>query len=158
MTEQYFPYIYELPAPCRIGVIPQGEQDRLLDRRSKEVGMRISKHKLNPSLEKELSRLLFQTISDLKEPKDIEAFFRDILSKSEMTAVTKRLAVIYWLSNKRSYDNIKENLKVSSATIASIDRLRKRGNGVKVALKYIEADKWAEDWAEKIQGVIGRRG
>ena len=118
--------------------------------------MRISRQKLNPSLEKEVSRLFFQTVIDLKTPEAVETFFGDIFSRSEMTAIIKRLAVAYWLAQKRSYENIRTNLKVSSATIASVDRRRKHGKGIQAAIKLIEADRWAEEWARKIRGLVKR--
>ena len=118
--------------------------------------MRVSKRQLNTNLEKEIRRLFYQTVVDLKTPEAVEEFFRDVLSESEELAVIKRLAVAYWLSNKRSYENIRENLKVSSATIASLDRIRKKGKGIQTALKYIQADLWASKWAERIKGIVGK--
>lgn len=116
--------------------------------------MRISKQRLNPNLENEITRLFYQTVVDLKSPEKVAIFFEDIFSKSEATAIVKRLAVAYWLTNKRSYENIRQNLKVSSATIASIDRQMRRGKGFQLALKLIEADRWATEWAEKIRGIV----
>jgi uncharacterized protein YerC len=120
--------------------------------------MRISKDKLNPNLEKEISRLFYQVVADLKKTEEVGLFLEDILSPAEKTAITKRLAIAYWLANRRSYENIRRNLKVSSATIATIDRLRKRGKGIQLALKMIEADKWATKWAERIRGIVGKTG
>lgn len=120
--------------------------------------MRVSKKKLNPYLEKEITNLFFQTIADLKSPEAIGSFLSDLLSDAETTAIVKRLAIIYWLSNKRSYENIRENLKVSSATIAAIDKQTRNANGIKLALKFIKADEWANKWAKRIQGVLGQSG
>jgi uncharacterized protein YerC len=119
--------------------------------------MRISKEKVNPSLEREVSRLLYQTMADLKTPKATETFLRDILSPQELTAVVKRLAVAYWLAKGRSYENIRQNLKVSSATIASIDRMRKKGKSIQEAIRAIDADAWAEQWAGRIRGVLNKK-
>ncbi|KKT75795.1 MAG: TrpR family protein YerC/YecD [Microgenomates group bacterium GW2011_GWA2_44_7] len=118
--------------------------------------MRVSKKKLNPNLEKEITRLFFQTIADLKTPQFIKAFLSDLLSEAETTAVVKRLAIIYWLSNKRSYENIRENLKVSSATIAAIEKQTKDSAGIQLALKYIKADEWADEWAKRIKIALGQ--
>lgn len=119
--------------------------------------MRISKKKLNPNLEKEINRLFFQTVADLKTPEDIKNFLSDLLSDAEVTAIIKRLAIIYWLSNKRSYENIRENLKVSSATIAAVEKQSKNSPGIKLALKYIKADQWADQWTKKIKSTFGQR-
>lgn len=119
--------------------------------------MRISKKKLNPNLEKEIIRLFFQTIADLKTSEAIRSFLSDLLSEAETTAIVKRLAIVYWLSNNRSYENIRENLKVSSATIAAIDKQTQNSPGVKLALKYIKADEWADQWTKKIKRTFGQK-
>ena len=49
-----------------------------------------------------------------------------------------------------SSENIKDNLKVSSATIASTDKDMKK-LGFQIILKKIEAEEWADVWAERIK-------
>jgi len=112
--------------------------------------MRISQKSINKNLEGEIFYLLYQVITDLKNPQETKIFIGDILNKNELTVISKRLAIAYYLENKRSYQNIKDNLKVSSATIASIDKMRKN-KGYLLALKKIEADRWATEWAGKIE-------
>jgi hypothetical protein len=46
-----------------------------------------------------------------------------------------------------------QNLKVSSATIASVEKMMKK-EGFKLAIKDLEAEEWANQWAEKIQNFI----
>jgi hypothetical protein len=43
-----------------------------------------------------------------------------------------------------------QNLKVSSATIASVQEFLEKP-GFKLALKKMEAEEWANIWAEKIK-------
>lgn len=115
--------------------------------------MQNSKLKVNANLDKQLKRTFFQMIVDLKDIDDVEKVFTDLLSLSELTSISKRLAVAYWLAKGRSYDNIKENLKVSSATIAEIkDQLT--SPGWKLALQKITADEWASEWEQRIKGVF----
>ena len=54
------------------------------------------------------------------------------------------------LKKKRSYENIKNNLKVSSATIATAEK-NIDSKGIKLALKKLEAEEWANVWSEKIK-------
>ena len=96
---------------------------------------------------------LYQLFADLKTPQEAEAILKDILSDVELTTVAKRLAVAYWLANGRSYNNIKDNLKVSSATIATIQTMMNKP-GFKLALKKAEAEEWANQWAEKIKKIV----
>jgi TrpR-related protein YerC/YecD len=112
--------------------------------------MRTSVQKLNPSLQREIVRTFVQTIADLKDVEETEIFFKDFFTDSEYESFARRLAIAYWLKKGRSYNNIKENLKVSSATVASVQSdLNKEG--IKLALKKIEAEEWAHKWAEKIK-------
>lgn len=115
--------------------------------------MRTSDRKLNPSFKNQLVKTFAQTLVDLKDPKEINTFLEDFFNDSELETFTKRLAIAYWLKKGRSYSNIRENIKVSSATIASTEKLMKKP-GFALALKKIEAEEWANVWAEKIQKFI----
>ncbi len=115
--------------------------------------MRTSDKILNPSLKKEIENTFAQTIADLKDISEAKTFLKDFFNESENEAFAKRLAVAYWLRKKRSYNNIKENLKVSSATIASVQSMMEKP-GFKLALKKIEAEEWASKWAEKIKKFV----
>lgn len=115
--------------------------------------MRTSDRKLNVLLKDELIRTFSQLLADLKSSEEVEIFAKDFFNESELETYVKRIAVSYWLKKGRSYENIKENLKVSSATIASIQELSQKP-GFKLALKKVEAEEWASQWAEKIQKLI----
>lgn len=110
----------------------------------------MSKSKVNPHLKKELFKTLHQAICDLKSSGEVAEFLQAFLSPSEHETLAKRLAVAYWLNKGRGYENIRKNLKVSSATIASIQSSMKN-NGVSLALRNIKAEEWANVWAEKIR-------
>lgn len=117
--------------------------------------MQISKQKVNKILEKQLETMLFQMVADIKTPNEAKYVFSGLLSETELITVIKRLGVGYWLTKGRSYEVIKDNLKVSSATIASIQQdLNKPG--WKLALKKILAEEWATKWEEKIKKFLGR--
>lgn len=115
--------------------------------------MQVSKQKVNPILEKQLSKTFYQLVADLDKSADVELVFKDLLSSTELTTITKRLAVAYWLSKNRSYQNVKNNLKVSSASVAAIKKCLKRP-GWCLAIAKITADEWANVWEEKIKGVF----
>jgi uncharacterized protein YerC len=115
--------------------------------------MRVSEKVLNPSLKKEIESVFAQTITDLKDLGETKIFLRDFFNSSEIEVFTKRLAIIYFLKKGRSYSNIKDNLKVSSATVASVQTTMDKP-GIKLALKKIEAEEWANVWAEKIKKFV----
>lgn len=115
--------------------------------------MQVSKQKINILLEKQLMGTLWQLIVDLKNPKEAEMIMKDLLSDTELTIVAKRLGVAYWLSKKRSYENIRGNLKVSSATIADVQQ-KLKDPGWKLAIQKMVADEWATMWEERIKNVF----
>ena len=115
--------------------------------------MHVSKNKLNDNLKKEIIKTFIQTLDDLKDTKEKEVFLKDFFNDQEIETYAKRLAIAYWLKKKRSYENIKNNLKVSSATIATVEK-QMNTEGFKLALKKMEAEEWADVWTEKIKKVI----
>ena len=115
--------------------------------------MRTSDKILNPSLKKEIGNIFSQIITDLRDLSETETFLKDFFNESEYEAFSKRLAIAYWLKKGRSYNNIKDNLKVSSATIATVQSMMDK-EGFKLALKKIEAEEWANQWTEKIKKFI----
>lgn len=117
--------------------------------------MRTSSFKLNPTLKKQIGKMFTQLICDLKSPKETDDFLKVFFNESEYETFIKRMAVAYWLKKNRSYSNIKNNLKISSATIASIQNTL-NSEGIKTALKKIEAEEWANIWAEKIKKIINK--
>lgn len=115
--------------------------------------MQISKKKINPQLLKQIEQMWFQLVVDVKTVEEAEMVMKSLLSDTEQMAIVKRLAVAYWLSNKRSYGNIRDNLKVSSATIAAVGQVLDQP-GWKQALKKVTADEWAAKWESKIKSAL----
>ena len=77
------------------------------------------------------------------------------MSPIEYQVIAKRLAIAIFLDKGRSYENIKSTLKVSSATIASVQETM--GNpGIQHALRKVKADEWADEWAGKISTLMGK--
>ena len=115
--------------------------------------MRTSDRKVNKSLENEIKRMLTQTFADISKAQNVDKFLKGFMTESEYETFAKRLAIAYWLKKGRSYANIKTNLKVSSATIASVQSMIDNP-GFKEALKMIEADEWASQWSDKIKKFL----
>lgn len=116
--------------------------------------MRLSTRRVNPHLKKQLFSMLHQAVSDLRTPQEVELFLSAFLSGAEHETLAKRLAVSYWLDKGRGYNNIRDNLKVSSATIASIQNAYNRHKGVRLILAKVKAEEWANVWAERIKKLI----
>jgi len=113
--------------------------------------MQVSKDKLTPKVRKYIRDCFYGTISDIHSKQDAKIFARDFFTKTELTVLTKRLAIALYLEKNRSYDQIKDVLKVSSATIANTDKMmQKKSEGFVIALKRIRAEEWASRLAKKI--------
>ncbi len=115
--------------------------------------MRTSERKLNPSFKNQIIKTLAQALADLKDMNEVDIFLKDFFNDAELETYAKRLAIAYWLKKKRSYSNIKDNLKVSSATVAAIEKVAHL-EGMKLIIKKIEAEEWANVWSEKIKKFI----
>ena len=111
--------------------------------------------KLNPSLQKQIDQAFTQVLTEIKNTDQSSCFVSGFFTSSEKDIFTKRLAIAYWLKKGRSYENIKQNLKVSSATIASIQQELKKP-GWKLALEKVMAEEWASKWEEKIKNLFKR--
>jgi uncharacterized protein YerC len=106
--------------------------------------------KLHPSLKKQLIKTFAQMIADLDSPKEIETFLTDFFGEEELETYIKRIAVAYWLKKGRDTENIKRNLLATPKEIDLAKNLLKK-EGVELAIKYIEAEEFANVWAEKIK-------
>jgi len=109
--------------------------------------------KLNPSLQKQIDQAFTQVLTEIKNTDQSSCFVSGFFTSSEKDIFTKRLAIAYWLKKGRSYENIKQNLKVSSATIAKVQEMMK-SPGFQEALKRLETEEWATTWATRIQKFV----
>ena len=114
----------------------------------------MSQNPINKTLEKQLDQMLAQVFAEISRPDDIGVVLSDVLTEGERAAVIKRLGIALYLDKGRSYEDIKNNIKVSSATISSV--AENLGNsGWQEIIKRIKAEEWAAKWSEKIKKVFG---
>ncbi len=111
--------------------------------------MQLSKKKINSNLNLQLKKMLYGVLAEMKSPEEIEMVLKELLTETERAVVLKRLGIAMYLDKKRSYEDIKNHLKVSSATIASMaESLGSRG--LQEIIKRIKADQWAEETSGRI--------
>lgn len=115
--------------------------------------MQLSNNPLNKNIEKQLSEMMYGILAELDSPEEIKMVLNDVLTEGERMAILKRLGIAVYLDKGRSYEDVKNNIKVSSATIASV--AENLGNsGWQEMIKRIKAEEWASDWTDKISGRI----
>jgi uncharacterized protein YerC len=117
--------------------------------------MQVSKKKLNKTIEKQINSIFHQLVVDIKTSSEAETILSDFLTETEKQVLSKRLAIAIFLDKGRSYENIKNTLKVSSATIASVQE-QMGDPGVQMALQKVKAEEWADEWAGKISSFVGK--
>lgn len=105
---------------------------------------------MNPSLKRGLFQTFVQMFEDLKDKNEIEKFLKDFFDDEELDGYVKRLAICYWLKKGRDEENIKKNLLATSKEI-KLAREMLTKEGVRLAIKKVEAEEWANVWAEKIK-------
>lgn len=115
--------------------------------------MRVSRKNINKNLESEIFKIFYQVIADINHPDDIAVVLNSLLGKNEITAAAKRLAIALYLHKKRTYQNIKSNLRVSSATVSAVDKIIK-STGINLAIKKAEGEEWASSWNDKIKNFF----
>ncbi len=115
--------------------------------------MRTSDQKVNAVLKKQIEKTFLQAVVDFKNIGEAELVFGSFFTETEFETFAKRLAVAYWLKKGRSYANIKENLKVSSATIAAVSEMMDC-SGFELFLRKVEADEWANIWSERVKKFV----
>lgn len=115
--------------------------------------MKTSSKQMNVKIKNQVYHIFYQVINDCKGDIEVEQVMTALMSETEVLAVAKRLAIAVFLDKGHSYEHIKEVLKVSSATIASVaETMNERG--MQSALQKVKADEWAEVWSAKISKAL----
>lgn len=82
---------------------------------------------------------LFDGILTLKDREDCYRFFEDICTVNEIHAIAQRLQVAKLLSQKKTYSEIEEATKASTATISRINKCLVYGaDGYRRVLERLE--------------------
>lgn len=108
---------------------------------------------MNPSLKRGLFRTFTQMLDDLKGVKEKEAFLKDFFEEAELESYIRRISTVYWIKKGRDKDNIKRNLGTSEKEIALSRKLLNK-EGVKLGLKKIEAEEFANVWSDRIKDIV----
>lgn len=117
--------------------------------------MQVSGKKLNKIFERQIFQVFYQLIADFKEPTEVKKFFEGFFSEPARLSLAKKMMIVFYLDQKKGYGEIKQNLNVSSSTVAEVDKNLSHP-GLQLALTKIKTDQWAEKWSQKISQVLGR--
>ena len=85
---------------------------------------------------------LFDAIRTLETNEECYRFFTDICTINEIKAIAQRLQVAKLLSEKRTYNEIEDLTKASTATISRVNKCLLYGaDGYKIVLDRLEEKK-----------------
>lgn len=108
---------------------------------------------MNKKIESQVYKILYQVLGDAKNEVDVEITLKALMTENELSAVAKRLAIAVFLDKRQSYEHIKDVLKVSTATIASVaENMNKRG--IQMALAKVKAEEWADVWSIRLSRAL----
>ena len=77
---------------------------------------------------------LFETIAALKTPEACEAFFSDLCTINELSAMAQRVTAAKLLLQGETYEQIIKKTELSSTTLSRVSKALKNGNGYKKIL------------------------
>lgn len=117
--------------------------------------MQLSKQGVDQLIEKQMMDWFYQLLADLHTTAEVAKSLAAILTDVELTTIAKRIAIAYFLDQGKSYGQIRDELKVSSATIATIQAKLTTDEGLALALKKIKADQWAGKLTRRLMGWLG---
>ena len=117
----------------------------------------VSKYPIHKSVEKRMFEIFKETISHLTNPEDIEEFLHDFLSPVEKIMLAKRLTIAVLLAKGYSYPSIRQILRVTPTTIATVSlSLKYSGNGYKKMVSKILSDEKKDNFWQKIEDVLAK--
>lgn len=111
--------------------------------------VQTSSKKMTNNLQKRINDQFFTLVADISTPSEARSWLTDFMTETEVSVFAKRLAIAEMLMKSKSYQEIKDQLKVSSATISSVSELTNKP-GIKLADQKIKLHLWAEKLISKI--------
>lgn len=117
----------------------------------------VSKVKLEGIVQKELYDEFSWIVSELKDSKEVESFFSELLTQTEKIMLTKRLAIAVLLTRGYTYRDIRKVLRVSFPTIRSMQFWLNHGRGgLKGAVEKILKRREIQIFLERIDKILDK--
>lgn len=114
----------------------------------------VSKLPLNRDVQKEIKEALWWILAQLKTQDEIGRFLEDLLTSTEKTMLTKRLAVALLLARGADYKMVMEILKISKGTVWAMKKfLEKSGDGYKMVIKKLIKKEEMEKFWDNIDKI-----
>ena len=116
---------------------------------------RISRRYLNKAIEERVFEVFWEHLARLSSPLLVGEFLQSLLSPTELTMLSKRLAIAILLSRGYTYKYIDETLKVSLSTIGTVQRQIHTGaRGYDRAIQAANKKKDREAFWDSLEEVL----
>lgn len=98
----------------------------------------VSRRYVRPGVQKKLQELLIGCIDRCRDQQTTISFLEDLLTDTEKTMLAKRIAIALMILKGKSYEEIDQTLKVSTATIWKVKEwLNRKGDGFRTLLQDV---------------------
>ncbi len=106
----------------------------------------VSKYPVTKEVEARMYEVLFDSISMVRSPIDVNCFIEDLFSKTEKIMFSKRLAIALLLLKHYDQRMIAKLLRVSLGTVSKVSIVLQRGKGgySKVTSAIVRKEKFHE--------------
>jgi|SRR3989344_1541850 len=116
----------------------------------------VSRRKLYKEIETRMYETFWEAISKVKSKSEVQSFLSDLLSPVERTMIAKRLAIAALLLRGHGYENIKDLLKVSGATIAKVSAVINTNTGYKMVVNKIATSESTREFWQDVENLLYR--
>jgi TrpR-related protein YerC/YecD len=94
---------------------------------------------MNDKLKDSIMDVFFQAVLNLENIEECYSFFEDVCTISELKSMSQRFHVAIMLDSGKTYSEICDKTKVSTATISRVNRALEYGaDGYKTSLKRLK--------------------
>lgn len=116
----------------------------------------VSKNKLNPHVEKDLTDTLELILSKLSNKDLIKGFLISLLTPTERIMLAKRLAVIILLKENTPHSQIAQTLHVTRITVSRMELfLEARGQGYEKVLEILKNERTLNELKIMLVKLVG---
>lgn len=115
----------------------------------------VSKNKLEKEVVDSIERQLRSVLADIKNERDVGLFLGDLLTRTELTMLAKRLAIAIMFERLYPFRVIRRTLKVSESTISAMrERIDRNGRGFEIAIALLYKSGVYDKLLRKLDKII----
>lgn len=123
----------------------------------------ISKYPISEVVYERILDIFFKALIDIQTKGEARQFLGDFLTPTERIMLAKRLAIAFLLEKEYDYEIIRKTLRVSTPTIAAVNRIRKYGGrGFQRIIRKLLVEEKIKDFifsvGKSVSGTLGRGG